>query len=245
MYAIRAQSDHPFAGPQKLVLSSSLLRHLDSRALNNCKIVPRPGKTYSSMNREIRQGKIKIGGFNTIAFLLGTNDIDSAVYCKFGVVGYKKRYRKPIIPKQFVDMDTVKRDFLSLMDTVRSFNSTATIVICGLLPRLGDWAWSKEFSFDMNNFLQVWCCQQVAKGGRAIFFPSYKFFQKHGKPSPTYYRWDGVHLSDEGLRRAKQFLQQALSNSNLNRGGVWKRRPAGRQVPGLRTPKVRGNLIVF
>ena len=197
------------------------------------------------MNREIRQGKIKIGGFDTIAFLLGTNDIDSAVYCKFGVVGYKKRYRKPIIPKQFVDMDTVKRDFLSLMDTVRSFNSTATIVICGLLPRLGDWAWSKEFSFDMNNFLQVWCCQQVAKGGRAIFFPSYKFFQKHGKPSPTYYRWDGVHLSDEGLRRAKQFLQQALSNSNLNRGGVWKRRPAGRQVPGLRTPKVRGNLIVF
>ena len=54
-----------------------------------------------------------------------------------------------------------------------------------------------------------------------------------------------VHLSDEGLRHAKQFLQQALSDSNLNQGGVWKRRPAGRQVPGLRTPKVHGNLIVF
>ena len=135
-------------------------RHLywDSRAISNCKIIPRPGKTYSSMNREIRQGKIKVSGFETIAFLLGTNDIDGAGYCKFGIVGYKKRYCKPIIPKQLVDMDTVKRDFLNLMDTVRSFNSTATIVICGLLPRLGDWAWSKEFSFDMNNFLQVWCC---------------------------------------------------------------------------------------
>ena len=104
------------------------------------------------MNREIRQGKIKIGGFKTIAFMLGTNDIDGAVYCKFGIVGYKKRYCKPIIPKQLVDMDTVERDFLNLMDLVSSLNSTATIVICGLLPRLGDWAWSKEFSFDINVF---------------------------------------------------------------------------------------------
>ena len=245
MYAIHAQSDRPFAGPQKLVLSSSLLRRLDSRAISNCKIIPRSGKTYSSMNRGIRQGKIKIGGFETIAFLLGTNDIYGAVYCKFGIVGYKKRYCKPIIPKQLVDMDTVKRDYLHLMVTVRSFNSTATIVICHLLPRLGDWARSKEFSFDMNIFLQVWCCQQVAKGRRAIFFPSCKFFQKHGKSSPTYYRWDWVHLSDEGLRRAKQFLQLALSDSNSNQGGVWKHRPAGRQVSGLRTPKVHRNLIVF
>ena len=52
------------------------------------------------MNCEIRQWKIKMGGFETIAFLLGTNDIDGAVYCRFGIVGYKKRYRKPIIPKQ-------------------------------------------------------------------------------------------------------------------------------------------------
>ena len=166
------------------------------------------------------------------------------MYCKFGIVGYKKRYRKPIIPKQLVDMDTVKRDFLNLMDPVRSFNATTTIVICGLLPRLSDWAWSKEFSFDMNDFLQVWCCQQVAKGRRAIFFLRYNFFQKHGKPS-TYYSWDRVHLSDEGLHCVRQFLRQELSDPNLNQGGVCKHRPAGRQVPWLRTPKVHGNLIVF
>ena len=56
-------------------------------------------------------------------------------------------------------MDAVKRDSLNLMDTVRSFNSIATIVICGLLPKLGDWAWNKEFSFDLKDFLQIWCCQ--------------------------------------------------------------------------------------
>ena len=104
------------------------------------------------MNRGIRQGKIQIRGFETIAFLLGTNDIYGAVYCKVGVVGYKKRYRKPIIPKQLVDMDIVKRDYLNLMVTVRSFNSTATIVICDLLPRLEDCARSKRVQFWYEQF---------------------------------------------------------------------------------------------
>ena len=128
-----------------------------------------------------------------LLFLLGTNDIDGVVYCKFHIVGYEKRCHMPIIPKQLVDMDTVKRDSLNLMDTVRSFNSIATIVICGLLHRLDDWAWSKEFSFDMNNFLLVWYCQQVAKGRR---------------PSSTYYRWDGVHQSDEGYITQNNFCNK-------------------------------------
>ena len=91
------------------------------------------------MDEEIRRGKINIANFKVIAFLLGTNDIDGAVYCKYGFVGYKRQYRKPILPKRFVDMDSVKNDFLRLMDTVRTLNSQATILILGLLPRLGDW----------------------------------------------------------------------------------------------------------
>ena len=83
-------------------------------------------------------------------------------------------------------MDTVKRNLLNLMDTVRSFNSTATIAICGLLPRLGDWACSKEFSLDMNNFLQVWCSQQEAKGRRVIFFPNCKFVSEAWG---TFFHW--------------------------------------------------------
>ena len=75
-------------GREKLVLSSSLLRHLDRNAINNCKIIPRPGKTYRTMDEEIRRGKINIANFKVIAFLLGTNDIDGAVYCKYGIVGY-------------------------------------------------------------------------------------------------------------------------------------------------------------
>ena len=232
-------------GPEKLVLSLSLLRHLDRNAINNCKIIPRPGKTYRTMDEEIRRGKINIANFKVIAFLLGTNDIDGAVYCKYGIVGYKRQYRKPILPKRFVDMDSVKNDFLRLMDTVQTVNSHATILILGLLPRLGDWVWSKALCIELNDFLQVWCCEQVAEGRRAIFFPGYKFFQKGGEPLREYYRWDGVHLSNEGLVRAKQFLQQALADSNIKRGGVWKRHPAGWAFPGLRTPKVQGNLIIF
>ena len=140
-------------------------------------------------------------------------------------------------------MDSVKADFFRLMDTVRSLNPQATISIFGLLPKLGDWAWSKALCIETNDYLQVWCCEQVAEGRRAIF-PSYMFFQKGGEPLRVYYRWDGVHLSNKGLARAKQFLQQALADSNIERGGVWKH-PAGRAIPGLRTPKVQGNLIFF
>ena len=71
------------------------------------------------------------------------------------------------------------------------------------------------------------------------------FFQREGKPVPSFYRWDGVLLAESGLKRIKQCLQQALNDGNLMKGGVWKRRPAGRALEGIRTRKIRGNLVVF
>ena len=75
-------------------LSSSLLRHMDSHAIKNCRIIPRPGKTFWTMNSEIQQGRIKVYVCKVIAFLLRTNDVDAVVSCKFGVVGHKVRYRR-------------------------------------------------------------------------------------------------------------------------------------------------------
>ena len=218
---------------------------MDKSAIKNCRIIPRPGKTFWTMNIEIKQGKIKVQGYKVIAFLLGTNDVDGVVSCKFGVVGHKRKYRNPIMPRRFTDMNSIINDFHSLMNTVKARNPQATIVICGSIPRLGDWAWSKPFSLELNDYLQQWCCAQVEDGNKAIFAPTHAFFQKSGLPLPDLYRWDGVHLSDAGLQRIRQCLQQALSDSNLDRGGAWKRRPVGRPGPCFRSRKVRGNLIVF
>ena len=226
-------------GREKLVLSSSLLRHLDRNAINNCKIIPRPGKTYRTMDEEIRRGKINIANFKVIAFLLGTNDIDGAVYCKYGIVGYNRQYRKPILPKRFVDMDSVKNDFLRLMDTVRTLNSQATILILGLLPRLGDWVWSKALCIELNDFLQVWCCEQIAEGRRAIFFPSYKFFQKGGEPLREYYRWDGVHLSNEGSSGLSNFCSKPLQIQTSSGEGSGNAVLQAGPFPGWGPPRSR------
>ena len=74
------------------------------------------------MNSEIQQGKIKVHGYRVIAYLLGTNDVDAVVSCMFGVVGHKLKYRRPIMPKRFTDMNSITKDFLTLMNTVKALN---------------------------------------------------------------------------------------------------------------------------
>ena len=122
---------------------------MDKSAIKNCWIIPRPGKTFWTMNIEIKQGKIKVQDYKVIAFLLGTNDVDGVLSCKFGVVGQKRKYRNPIMPRRFTDMNSIIKDFHSLMNTVKARNPQATIVICGSIPRLGDWAWSRPFSLEL------------------------------------------------------------------------------------------------
>ena len=75
------------------------------------------------------------------------------------------------MPKCFTDMNSITKDFFTLMNTVEALNPQASIVICGFIPRLGDWVWDTEFSLELNDFLQKWCCAQVKEGNRAIFGP--------------------------------------------------------------------------
>ena len=138
------------------------------------------------------------------------------------------------------------QDFELLVDHIRDILPFVTIVVSSIIPRLGDWEWSKGWVIKMNDYMQVWCCEQQQQGRSAIFVPAYKFFLKEGRPMPIYYAWDGIHLSDMGLRRIKQALQQALGQSNLAVGGRWKRMPQGWGKPTLRRKrKVVGNNIVF
>ena len=234
-----------FAG-RKLMIGSSLLKQVDTNAIKNCSVIPRPGKTFRSMTLEIHSNKLSIEGVDILGILLGTNDLSDLVYCRFGLVGSKKLFKHPILPKSFVDMAKIQLDFLWLIDTIRQKNPGVTLVICGTLPRLGDWYWSREPSFALNAFLEKWVRQQAAAGHQALYVPAYKFFQKNGLPCREYYKWDGVHLSAKGGARLTQCLQQALSDANIRRGGVWKRRSLDQlKSTGMRIRKVSGNLVVF
>ena len=131
---------------------------------------------------------------------------------------------------------------------LREFNRPLNMLLC----LQGRKHWSREFSLELNHFLQKWCCVQVKEGNRAIFAPSYKvffffffFFSKQWQAVawPLQVGWE--RLSNVGLQRSKQCLQQALSDSNFERGAAWKRRSAGRPGPCFHPCKVRGSLIIF
>ena len=172
--------------------------------------------------------------------------IDRAVYSTFGPVGYKRFMRNHHAPEHVVTLDSVKTDFINLIEQVRYQNPSACIVPLAVIPRLDDWSWSKSFYIELNDFIQRWCCDQQSQGSKAIFVTSYSLLLKKGEPVSDYYKWDGIHLSEKGLLRVKQCIQQAISSKNICKGGEWKRKPQGWGNPsGKRRRVVKGNLIVF
>ena len=131
------------------------------------------------------------------------------------------------MPKRFTDMNSITKDFFTLMNTVKALNPQATIVICGSIPRLWDWAWSREFSLELNDFLQEWCCAQVKDGNRAIFAPSFKVFLKE---------WQAVAWPLQVGWGA--FIHGRLACSGLNslRLQSWKRRSLEASACGTSCP---------
>ena len=227
-----------------------LLKKLPEDAIKDCKIVPRPGKKIHSLCKELREGQIDIDGYEVIGLLIGTNDISDWVVCEHGLVGYRTKLKWCHVPRKTVTWDMVLANFGRLMETIRQLNSSATIVMSSIIPTPGDWEWSKEACIELSDHIQRWCCEQQESDIPCIFTPTHKFFMKNGKPVMEYFGWDGVHLSESGLGRVRQSLQQALSDKNQTAKGKWRRRPEGRgvgptEIKRLRKGKVSGNRIVF
>ena len=229
------------------MLSDSLLRKLPTSSIKNCVIIPRPGKNFYSMRVEIEKNFIDISKCKVIGLLIGTNDISDWVFCQHGRVGYRENLKWFPVPKVEVTWDRILKNIEAFIDAIRVKNPGAVLVISSIIPRLGDWEWSRDACIALSDSVQEWCCKQQAQGLSVIFTPTHKFFLKNGKPMPELFWKDGIHLSAAGLGRVRQSLQQALSDSNLQMGGAWKRRPQGRgPSPGnVRTGVRVGNNIMF
>lgn len=233
------------AGKHKLLVGDSLVRRLPKDAICNAHIISRPGGRCLTLLDEIKAAKLDITGYSVIGLLIGTNDIDNVVYSQFGPVGYKLSCKNHHAPDKPVTLSQVQQNFSLLLSHMLHKNPTAVVVVFAVIPRLGDWDWSKAFTFQFNQFLESQCCIYQSKGVRVIFAPSYKFFTYKGLPQSCYYGWDGIHLSDRGLSRIKQCAQQAMSTKNVVRGGVWKRSRQVCQQGRERIRARRGNVIVF
>ena len=223
-----------------------MLRRLGSRDIKDCDILARPGKTFRTLKFDIQAGRICLKDYSVIGLLVGTNDIDNMVYCRFGAVGYKVRRKNHHAPNRHVNIDSVKADFHDLINVVRSVNDKAVLVLVAVIPRLGDWQWSKEYAIQVNDMMQRWCCAEVEKGKNTIFAPIYKGFIKGGVPDRRFYARDEIHLSVLGISRLRHFLRMAMSNDNIKKGGSWKRQPLGWGQPSGKRRRVQvGNLVTY
>ena len=175
------------AGPEKLVLSPSLFNILGMTAIKNCRIIPRPDKTYSSMNAEIRLRKIN----QVIELEDHSRPVWDEWHCR---AVYRKLVTKTPLSSALPSKKVCKYGHCQSTFLEPDWHCKELQYCCdiGSSSQTRNCACSKDFSYMINEFLQMWCCEQVAEGMSANFFLSYKFVQQGWGGGGWW--WDPAHL---------------------------------------------------
>uniref|UniRef100_A0A9J8ANV4 SGNH hydrolase-type esterase domain-containing protein n=1 Tax=Cyprinus carpio carpio TaxID=630221 RepID=A0A9J8ANV4_CYPCA len=97
--------------------------------------------------------------------------------------------------------ETLKRDFRSLIETVRSTTPAATIIVSGPLPtyRRGHERFSRLFA--LNEWLLSWCKEQ-----KLLFVNNWNLFWER----PRLFRADGLHPSRVGAGLLSDNISRTL-----------------------------------
>ncbi len=97
--------------------------------------------------------------------------------------------------------ETLKRDFRSLIETVRSTSPAATIIVSGPLPtyRRGHERFSRLFA--LNEWLFSWCKEQ-----KILFVNNWNLFWER----PRLFRADGLHPSRVGTELLSDNITRTL-----------------------------------
>ncbi len=97
--------------------------------------------------------------------------------------------------------ETLKRDFRSLIETVRSTSPATTIIVSGPLPtyRRGHERFSRLFA--LNEWLFSWCTEQ-----KILFVNNWNLFWER----PRLFRADGLHPSRVGAELLSDNITRTL-----------------------------------
>ncbi len=125
-----------------------------------------------------------------IPAILKGNESVAAVVIHVGVNDTKMR-----------QTETLKRDFRSLIETVRCTSPTTTIIVSGPLPtyRRGHERFSRLFA--LNEWLLSWCKEQ-----KLLFVNNWNLFWEH----PRLFRADGLHPSRVGVELLSDNISRTL-----------------------------------
>jgi lysophospholipase L1-like esterase len=132
------------------------------------------------------------GKYQMAALMVGTND-----------VGY--------------DRVSVDSQFRQLMQTFSLIAPQITWAICAIPPRPRDFLLTRGIVRDMNSDRRKWCEESFNK-----YLDTHSIFlNKEGAPKSDCFR-DGLHLSNKGMAKFKDFLRQQLADSNMGPFLVWR-----------------------
>jgi lysophospholipase L1-like esterase len=170
------------------------------RYIKDCTIFSLSGAKLDEIVPFLKKNRYILDGIETILLLCGTNNISKN------------------------STDEVINKIRQIFEYIRSATCGTTILISSILPRPIDDALHGHKVKLINRSLKFSCRSWGAK-----FVASHKLMLKHGKPVSEFYH-DGLHLSEAGTRRLRQYLSQRLADlgnkpANDNNSSHYLKRP--------------------
>ena len=105
----------------------------------------------------------------------------------------------------------MKNRYQELLDLIKSKNPTATIELSPIIPRAFDYKVNLEYLKTVNNMIKEISLTNGCYHDRTLITS----FLKSGKPDPTLYAADGLHLSQQGTNKLTRIYR--LKSARLAR----------------------------
>ena len=178
-----------FVPVEAIILSDSIGQHIESKVIRtDCEAFP--GCTIKRLSQKLLDREVSIRNFKCITLLIGTCDISNSQVWKTCL---KTGTLPTHTPKP---VEEIIFNYRSLLNTIQSLNSEATIVICSIIPRPFDHVENKQYLKNLNNQLDL-LSQSFLK---CKYLNISKKFLKFGETIDSYFIADKIHLSPTGNR---------------------------------------------
>ena len=176
----------------------------DVRHLYRADIIAKKGCTIERLERKIQA--IDIGKYKCIIIVIGTNDL-SHKNVWFEYQRKKNTLNYKLEPHPTTDVDILKDRYKSLLNSIKSRNPSIMIELSPIIPRLFDYDINLSYLKSVNNMIKELCRTYHHEHDRTLITA----FLKCGKPDPTLYLNDGLHLNGAGTDKLIRILRSKVA----------------------------------
>ena len=202
MSTATSQLGTAFQEKQCLIIADSMAS--DTRYIFRADIVSRRGSSIVQLQRFIEN--LDITEYKCIIILVGTNDLsDKKVWWD-----YKKHKGSPDFKLQAhptTKLDTLKTRYINLLNAVEIGNPGILIELQPIIPRLFDYQINLSYMKAVNNMIKDLCITRHHYHDRTLITS----FLKGGKPDPSLYASDGLHLSTIGSDKLTRIFRTKVA----------------------------------